>query len=252
MKKKPTYNPYAIQDQSGFLKWTHRIVWLCPLISLALYFFVYQLLVANRAPSFLATAAFYLNEAFSGAVLFAFLALFVLTVAHEEKALGGKLLLWQTASLFLLSFVLRVAFYLLTLFVDSLGIFGGFYLNDRLFSYFFADGGFNFWFNLVLPTLVGVLSMFFVILLSRYFVKKAYGGALRGKTNEKLLKIPILVYLAVSVAFALFESVMTVIELGFALKLSVVLTLILPYIKIGVLTLIGQYVIEEVVSRFEA
>jgi len=251
MKEKNTYNPYAIKDRGGFLKWSRAVVWLCPLISLALYFFVYQLLVANRAPSFLATVAFYLNEAFSGAVLFSFLALFVLTVAHEEKALGRKLLLWQTVSLFLLSFFLRVAFYLLTLFVDDLGILGGFYLNDRLFSYFFEDGGFNFWFNLVLPSLLGVFSMFFVILLSRYFVKKAYGKALRGKTNEKLVKIPILVYLAVSVAFALFESVMTVIELGFALKLSVVLTLLLPYIEIGVLTLIGQYVIEEVVSRFE-
>lgn len=252
MKDKNTYNPYAVKDAAGFLKWAKRVIWLCPLLSLALYFFVYQLLVANRAPSFLSTVVFYINEAFSGATLFAFLALVVLLVAHEEKEKQKTLLLWQTVSLFSISFLLRVGMYLLTMLIDGWGILGGFYLNDRTLSFYFGANSFNFWMNLVLPSLLGVLSMLLVILLSRRFVKKAYGKGLRGVTTPMLLKIPLLVYLAVSVFFALFESVMTVIELGFAFKFSVVLTLLLPYVEIGVLTFIGQYVIGEIVSRFEA
>ncbi len=251
MKEKTTYNPYGVKDKDGFSRLSRITVWFCPLISLALYFFAYQLLVANRAPELFATVVYYLTEAFSTATLFAFLALLILTVAHEERAMTKKLLFREALSLFLISFVLRVFWYILTVFLDNLGFLGGFYLNDVTLSYLFDMSAFNFWMKLIVPSSLGVLSMFFVIFLSLYFAKKVYAKGLRGKTDDRLLKIPIFVYLAVSVVFAVINTVMTIVDIGFALTFPVVFTLLLPYVEIGVLTVIGQYVIGEIVARFD-
>ena len=251
MKDTTTYNPYGIKDRAAFLKLLRFSVFICPLISLALYFFVYQLLVANGAPNILATIVFYLTEAVSTAALFLTLALMALTVTHEETALRKKLLLWEALSLFGLSFVFRILFYLFTVFLDGLSFLGGFYLNDITMSYLFDQGAINFWFKLVIPAFFGVLSMLFVVFLSLALVKKSYGKGLRGKTVEQIKKIPILVYLGVSVTFALLNTVLTIIDIGFAFTFSVVFTILLPYIEIAVLTFIGQYVIEETVSHLE-
>lgn len=249
--KQSTYNPYGVKDRAAFERLFRLAVWICPLISLALYFLVYQLLVANGAPSFLVTTVFYLTEAVSTAALFATLALLVLSVTHEETALRRRLLIAESVSLLAISFVLRIGLYILTAFFDHLGFLGGFYLNDVTISYIFDKGAFNFRMKLVLPTFFGILSMLFVILLSLFLVKRSYQKGLRGKTGEHTRKIPILVYLGVSVSFALINTVMTIVDIGFAFTFPVVFTILLPYIEIAVLTFIGQYVVDEIVSRLD-
>lgn len=251
MKRKPTYNPYAIKNEAGFSKLLRASVLICPLISLALYFFGYQLLVANGAPRFLSTTVYYISEVLSTGALFATLALLLLTVTHEEAEKRRKLLLWETASLFGISLVARVGIYLLTAFLDELRFLGGFYLNDVTLSYLVDKGAFNL-LMLMLSVFLGVLSMLFVIFVSLALVKKVYSKTLRGKSDKKLLKLPVLVYLIVSLTFALLETVITVWDIGFALTASVLSTLLMPYFEIAILTFVGQYLMGEIVSHFES
>lgn len=250
MKIKPTHNPYGLKDTAGFVKFARLVIWGGNAISLALFFFVYQLLVANSAPSFLTLTVFYLSECFSASLLFATLALLLLTVVHEEKALSRRLIWEESLALILLSLILRMSLYFLTAVLDNLHLFGGFYLNDVTLSYLLEAGGFN----LIMRSLsafFGVVTMLAVILVSFFWIKKRYAKGIRGKIDSMMKKIPILVYLAISVGFAIINTVMTVIDLGISLSFSVIFSLLLPYIEIAVLTLVGQYIVDEVIRHLE-
>lgn len=248
--KKPIYHPYGIKDQAGFLKGLALFIWGGIAASLFLNFFLYQLLSANRAASWLCQIAFYLSDGVSTVSLFCTLALLVLTYAHEEKALRKKLLVSETLALFSLSFVLRLLLYYLSALIDT-GDFLGFYLNDVTLSYLTEAGGFRFFMS-ALTAFLGILTVLLVVFLSAAFLKKRYQGAReRGKAEKGMLQIPTLVYLAVSVTFALIDTVMTVIDKGFAFEFSVIFTLVLPYLEIAIYTLIGHFVIDEVVRYYE-
>jgi hypothetical protein len=248
--KHAVYNPYGLKDQASFLRFARLVIYGGCGAGLFVFFFIYQVLVANSAPSWLSLTVYYLSEAVTTAALFATLALIAIAITREEWRLVKRLLWEEIASLFLLSFLLRILLYLFTAFIDSTGILGGFYLNDVTLSYLVDAYAFNLIMRAV-SVLFGVATMLAVVLLSTHLIKKQYQKGVRGKITDAHKKLPLIVYLAVSIGFALVNTVMTVIDLGVALKFSIIFSLILPYVEIGVLTLIGQYVIEEVVKHFE-
>lgn len=248
--KKPTYNSYGIKDKAGFLKGLTLFIWGGNAVSLFLNVFLFQLLSANRVASWLCQIAFYLSDSVSTVSLFATLALLVLAFAHEEDKLRQRLYTHEALALFSLSFVLRLLLYYLSALIDAAD-FLGFYLNDVTLSYLTEAGGFRFFMS-ALTSFLGIVTVLLVVFLSAVFLKKRYQSASeRGKVAKGMLQIPTLVYLAVSVTFALIDTVMTVIDKGFALEFSVIFTLVLPYLEIAIYTLIGHFVIDEIVHHYE-
>ncbi len=251
MKKQIAYNPYGFhQEESRFKKLTRIAVWGGSVASLILFLFGYQLLVANRAPRALSLIVSYLSEGISVVALFTLLALLVLTVSHEETALRKSLLLSETIALFSLSVVLRMLLYFLTAVIDNTGILGDFYLNDVTLFYLTFAGGFRLIMN-TLSSLFGVLMILVVLLVSTWLVKKEYQKGERGKLSHMMAKLPLLTYLALSVGSALINTVMSIIDIGIALDATVIFTLLLPYIEIAVYTVIGHFVMQEVIKLFE-
>ncbi|MBR2987625.1 MAG: hypothetical protein IKC63_06360 [Clostridia bacterium] len=251
--KHTQYNPYGIHERTdAFKKFGRILVWGGGGGSLVLFFLLYQLLVANGAPSWLCLAAHYLTQAFSVFMMFGIMALTVIATAHEESALRKSLLLQEIAALFSLSLILRMALYFLTALIDASFDLGGFYLNDVTLSFLTEAYGFQFLMS-TLSAFLGVLSMSMVLLLSAYLIKRLYRkAATRGAVSDAMKKAPVLVYLAVSGFFALINTVMTVIDLGFSLDFSVIFSLLLPYLEIALFTLLGYYVISEITARWKS
>lgn len=251
--KKTAYNPYALgARREAYIKWSKLLTFGGTGLSVFLFFALFQLLVANGAPSWLSLAAYYLSEAVSTTVLFGIMALLVLSVSHEETDLGNRLVWQEIAALVSISLFLRMLLYYLTAVIDAKLDLGGFYFNDVTLTYLTEADGFQF-FMATLSAFLGVVTMILVLLLSRYFVKRAYRQAnCRGKTFDLMKKLPVLVYLAVSVASAVINTVISIVDHGIAFEFSVIFTLLLPYIEIALFTLVGHYVILAVVSHFEA
>lgn len=249
MMKKPTYNPYGFSDKARFVKAMRLFVWGGIALGIALHFLVYQPLFANSAPRWITKTVFYLSDGISTAALFATLALLVLTVSHEEGTLRKKLFIEESLALVLLSLVLRMLLDLGTAAIDHAD-FLGFYLNDVTLSSLLNDFGFGFWMR-SLSALFGILTMLLVIGVSAILLYRRYQSCERGKTAESLKRLPTLVYLGVSLMFAVIETVMTIAELGFAFEFGVLFTLLLPYLEIAIYTLVGKYLIDEIVTRFE-
>ncbi|MBQ7364279.1 MAG: hypothetical protein IJW46_01630 [Clostridia bacterium] len=252
MKPSKTYNPYGLLDKTARFRTLSRIaVWGGAALSLVLFFALYQLLVANGAPSWLSLCAYYLSECVSTSFLFILLALAVVTVAREEHALQKRLVLQETIALVGLSLCLRMLLYYLTALIDQTLDLGGFYFNDVTLQYLTEAGGFHF-FMAVLSAFFGIVTMLCVLLITLFLVKKSYRQTnLRGRVSDRMKKLPVIVYLAISTGFALINTVMTVIDIGISADFSVIFSLLLPYLEIALFTLVGYYIVSQTVSYFE-
>lgn len=250
--KKPTaaYNPYGLHEKEAlFRKLTLLSTVVAALVGTFLFFPLLQILRANRAPSFWYYLVYYLSEVVSTAALFSVLALGVVTVAHEEKAMRRFLLLWQALSFGVISFALRLLLYYLSALLDSrLAI--SFYFNDETLSYLLASGGYNLLMS-ALSSFVNVTVTFFLIVIAFFLVRRAYRRAsARAHVTTAMKRIPVVVYLCVSLLFALVNTVMTVAEYGIALSPTVLLTLITPYVEIAAFSILGSLFLSRLVDLF--
>lgn len=252
MKKNDAYNPYGLQEKKPlFQKLTLYATLVAALLGTFLFFPLLQIFRANSLPPFLYYLLYYLSELVSAAALFAVLALGVVSVAREEKALCRRLLHWEAFSFFVLSFVGRLLLYYLSAWLDSkLAI--SFYFNDETLSYLLASGGYRLLMS-ALFSFVNVGLTFVMILVAFALVKKAYrAGKKRGVVTDPMKKIPVIAYLVVALLFALLNTILTIADYGISVSPTVILTLVTPYIEIAAFAVLGSLFLTRLVELFEA
>ena len=249
MRKKYDFNPYSIEEKG---KEYRRLMWLATLgASLvgSLFFFpLSQILAANGAASVWKYAVYYLSEIISVAALFAGLALFTVAVAHEEKQLCRKVILWELISVVLFSFALRIFLYWFTAFLDKQLVID-FYFNDKTLAHLVKGGALL---SYIMSSFLNMPILLLVLFVSLFLVRKSYRkSGVRGGAGLMMKKIPVVVYLVVAVLFAVVESVYTIIDLGFSLRFQVVVTILMPYIEIALFSLLGYYLHTYLVDCFD-
>ena len=249
MRKKQEFNPFRLDYKEQEY---HRLLWLSTigvsLVGSLLFFPLTLILTANGAGSVWKYLVYYISEIVSAGGLFATLALFTVSVAHEERALRKKVWLWESISLVLISFLLRVVLYWFTAFLDK-QLMIGFYFNDKTLEHLTEGGALL---SYIASSLLNLPVLFLVLALSLAFVKRSYRKAgVRGVAFPMMKKLPVVVYLLVAVVFAVIETVFTVIDLGFAFSPQVITTTLLPYIEIALFSLLGYYLLSYIVDCFD-
>ena len=190
---------------------------------------------------------YYLSEILSVGGLFALLALLVVAVAHEDDSLRRKALRWEIGATIVLSFALRIFVYWFTAFLDK-KLMIDFYFNDKTLAHLVHGGALT---SYIFSSLFNLPVLLFVILLSLRLVRANYRASQRGMASGMMKKIPVVVYLAVAVIFAVIETILTINDLGIAASMNVLTTLLMPYIEIALFTLLGSYLLTYLVEWFD-
>lgn len=249
MRKNQEFNPYGLEEKETEFR---RLMWLstlgAALVGSLFFFPLSQILAANGAGSVWKYLVYYLSEILSAGALFAALALFVVSVAHEDRALCKKALLWESLSLVFVSVALRIFVYWLTAYLDKL-LMIDFYFNDKTLAHLVNGGALL---SYIASSILNLPVLFIVLLVSLYLIKRAYrASGVRGQASLMMKKLPVVVYLTVALVFAVIETVFTVSELGFSLTFQVVLTILMPYIEIALFSLLGYYLLSYIVDCFD-
>ena len=248
MKKTNRFNPYGLEEkQKRFKQIMHLSTWGCALLGSLVFFPISLMLAANGADSLWKYVVYYLSEILSVGGLFALLALLVVAVAHEDDSLRRKALRWEIGATIVLSFALRIFVYWFTAFLDK-KLMIDFYFNDKTLAHLVHGGALT---SYIFSSLFNLPVLLFVILLSLRLVRANYRASQRGMASGMMKKIPVVVYLAVAVIFAVIETILTINDLGIAASMNVLTTLLMPYIEIALFTLLGSYLLTYLVEWFD-
>ncbi len=251
MKKiKPSYNPNALSaDKKALFKTLLRISTIIAAAVGTLLFLVLQLLLANGAHTILKNIVTYLSEIISTVALFTVFSLVIVAVMRNETELYSKTLKLETIALATIAVAARFILYFLSALIDTkLG--GSFYFCDVTFYYLTESNGYRLWMWLLSALVNSIALPLAMIVVTKQIVSRQMASS-REKLEQRKTVIPVLVYLAVSLLFAIIDTVLTIISYGISASLIVIVTLVTPYIEIVLYSLLGYFTVKYVTPLFE-
>ena len=215
---------------------------------------------------------YYLSQAVTTLTFFAVLALTVSYVMTDNFALVSKAAAWQSLSLVVVGFMLQsLVLPFLALLDDIFGLSGFYFCNWTLSQLESADviaqSAIYLFLNILAVLLMLGLSIAALFLIRKREIKSASAGiknfTYRAPTAGELLNLLAddkkctvtagvgacsLVYMAVSLAQNLADSIMTVVNSGTPKSLSDIATLVSPYIVILVFTIAGRFFMQYIAT----
>ncbi len=215
---------------------------------------------------------YYLSQAVTTLTFFAVLALSVSYVMTDNFALLSKAAAWQSLSLVAVGFMLQsLVLPFLALLDDALGINGFYFCNWTLSQLesanVIAESAIYLFLNILAVLLMLGLSIAALFGIRKREIKAASSGIknftyrapgagdlLAMLADDRKCSITAgvgacsLVYMAVSLAQNLVDSIMTVVNSGLPKSLSDIATLVSPYIVILVFTIAGRFFMQYIAT----